>query len=237
MTSWRHFLFHSAPWHWRIMLAASIPLWVFRVQKIWRFAGGWVQRYGTRLAVGIKPPRILQLADRSIGAQIFVQEKEINEKVEQVTCHELTHAHSAHLRLPMWLNEGLAMVTVDKLAGQPTVRFETVETLDHLARRAVPGASARGSGPESYRSVQRKDTEVLVYHVVRGYWLTRYIVETQPDLLKGLLARRQSHRTLEDKVATALGMDREAFWRRIDGIVASHFKEKESVGAVPLRAI
>jgi hypothetical protein len=224
MTSWQRFLFHSAPWHWRILLAVTIPLWVFRVRKIWRFAGGWVQRYGARLAVGIKPPRILQQADRSIGAQIFVPEKEIDEKVEQVTCHELVHAFTAHLRLPMWLNEGLAMVTVDRLSGAPTVRLETVESLDE---------PARGSGPESYRSVQRKDKEALVYHVVRGYWLTRYIEETQPDLLQGLLAQRQSHSALEVQVATALGMDRDEFWRRIDGIVASHFRQTESVGQSP----
>jgi hypothetical protein len=198
------------------MLAASIPLWNFRVRKLWRLAGGWVQRYGTRLAVGIKPPRILRQADRSIGAQIFVQEKDIGEKVKQVTCHELVHAFTAHLRLPLWLNEGLAMVTVDEFAGEPTVRFETVESLDE---------PARGSGPESYRSVQRKNMDALVYHVVRGYWLTRYIMETQPDLLQGILAQRHSHGVLEGKVATALGMDREEFWRRIDGIVASHFKQ------------
>ena len=67
MTSWPRFVFHSAPWPWRILLAASMPLWYFRVKGIWKYAGGWAQQYGKRKAIGVKPPRLMQLADRSMG--------------------------------------------------------------------------------------------------------------------------------------------------------------------------
>ena len=52
---------------------------------------------------GVKPPRLVQLADRRAGDQIFVKEKDIGEKVQSITCHELAHAFTSHLRLPAWL--------------------------------------------------------------------------------------------------------------------------------------
>ena len=214
MTSWLHFVFHSAPWHWRILLGLSMPLWVLRISKTWNYAGGWAQRYGKRRAVGVKPPRLIQLADTSIGDRVFVAEDDLSEKVQHVTCHELVHAFAAHLKLPMWLNEGLAMVTVDEFAGKPTVRPETLETLKRSSHETSPGR---------YRKLRVGDQDALVYHCVRGYWLTRYIKDTRPELLKSLLAQRHTHTALESQVAAALGMSDQEFWPTIDRVVASHF--------------
>jgi hypothetical protein len=216
MTSWPQFLFHSAPWHWRILLVLSVPLWFGKVNRLWRLAGGWQQQYGRRRAVGVKPPRIRQLADTSIGERIFVQDDSIEEKVRQATCHELTHAFTAHLRLPMWLNEGLAMVTVDRFAGKPTVQRETVRALK---------AASQGVASQGYRRVQRADADTMIYHIVRGYWLTRYIEDTRPDLLRGLLQQRQPQKALEGKVAAAYDMEMARFWSSIDSIATSHFGE------------
>jgi len=63
-----------------------------------------------------------------------------------------------------------------------------------------------------------------VYLFVRGYWIVRYLEDTQPGLLRTLLAERHGHKALEDKLASALGMTREEFWGRIDGVVATHFE-------------
>ena len=53
MTSWLHFVFHSPPWLWRILVALSMPLLYFRASRLWRYAGGWAQGYGKRRAIGI----------------------------------------------------------------------------------------------------------------------------------------------------------------------------------------
>jgi hypothetical protein len=214
MTSWADFIFHSAPWHWKILLVLTYPLWIFRVKRTWRFAGGWMQRYGKRCAVGVKPPRLIEVADRSMGERIFVEEKSFEQKVQLVTCHELTHAFAAHLRLPMWFNEGLAMVTVDKTFGTSTVRENTLQVLQHSKDKQSPGM---------YQSVSMKDPDSLIYHTVRGYWITRYLLDTRPDLLKSLLDQRESHEALEVKIASSYGMDRGDFWKSIDDILVAHF--------------
>ncbi|MDY7040861.1 MAG: hypothetical protein SVX38_08350, partial [Chloroflexota bacterium] len=71
MTSWLGFIFQSAPWHWRILLAATIPLWCFRARRTWPYSAAWTQRYGRRVAIGVKPPRLLEQSDKSIGVSMF----------------------------------------------------------------------------------------------------------------------------------------------------------------------
>ncbi len=214
MTSWANFIFHSAPWHWKILLILTYPFWVLRVRRTWQFAGGWTQRYGERCAVGVKPPWLIEVADRSMGERIFVKEESFEQKVQLITCHELTHAFTAHLKLPMWLNEGLAMVVVDKFLGTSTVKENTLQTLQHSRNKQSPG---------KYQSVSMKDQDSLVYHTVRGYWITRYLLDTRPDLLKSLLKQRQSHEALEIKIASSYDMDRGEFWKAIDGMLAARF--------------
>ena len=225
MQSLLHFVYHSAPWSWRVLLSATFPLWYFRQRRIWPYAGGYEQRYGRRVAVGVKPPRLMQpqlmqQANESVGVRIFVEAKEIEEKVERTACHELAHAFVGHLNLPAWLKEGHAMVTVDRYMGRPTVRPDTLEALARYSKKAAAAG---------YRKVSMQDPDAAVYLYTRGYWITRYLDDTQPELLRGLLRQRQRPGALEAEVAAALGMEREAFWREIDGIAIEHFGPVQEV--------
>lgn len=215
MTSWLRFVFHPAPWHLRILLAISLPLWFMRVRRLWCYSAGWSQRFGGRTAVGIKPPRLLEHADGSIGAEVFMEERDADEKTEHVTCHELVHAFTAHLKLPLWLNEGLAQVMVEEVFGKRTVKDSTLSMLER---------SSGGRGAGSYRKLRPGDKTALAYHFVRGYWLTRYLRSTKPGLIVSLLRTRRSHGRVEREVAEACGMDAREFWSVIDNTLVSHFR-------------
>lgn len=219
MTSWRNMVFHAAPRSWRILLAIAMPLLAPRIHRMWPYVGGWEQRFGKRATVGIKPPHLMEEADRSIGERIFVRLEPVEERVRSVTCHELNHAFVAHLAPPAWLKEGLAMVSVDQFFGRMTVRPETLTALARPSREA---------GAQSYRQVRVTDPDAAVYQYVRGYWVTRYLDETRPDLLRSLLVRRRSHKELEGMVAAAFDLGREEFWSRIDRMVVSHFGEQDA---------
>jgi hypothetical protein len=220
MTSWLRFVFHSAPWQKRVSLALFAPLWMSQARKLWRYAGGWVRNYGERVAVGIKPPRLVQSGESSLGERIFVPVPDVDEKVQQNTCHELVHAFSDHLRSPVWLHEGLAMLTVDRFCARPTVQVETLETLARWAQRKHAGESEQ---------LNLTDPDSVVYLYARGYWLTRYIEETRPGLLKSLLSRRRDHTELESEIADVYGKGRKAFWREIDDTLVTHFKEQARI--------
>jgi hypothetical protein len=217
LTAFPRSVFVSAPWSWRILLGITFPLWYPRQRKMWQYAGGWEQPFGRRRTVGVKPPRLMQEADGSIGVRIFVPRRDIQERVEFTACHELAHAFVAHLKLPAWLKEGHAMVTVDRYAGKETVLAETLEALERFSAEASEG---------SYQKISMNDPDGAVYLYTRGYWITRYLHETQPELLRGLLVDRMPHQALENRMAASLGTDRVEFWRSIDQAVVSHFRQQ-----------
>lgn len=211
MTSWQSFLFHSAPWPWRVYLAVTLPLRSARLQKVWDMAGGWTQRYGRQWVIGIKPPHLLQKVDAGLRERVFIR-REVGEWVQHNTCHELVHASSGHLRLPAWLQEGLAMVTVDRFAGEPIVKAETLEVLSYHTHETEP------------QRANFSDPDYLLYQAVRGYWLTRFLADTQLVLLKEQLVSRQPHATLEAALASGMDIDPGEFWTLIDNLVAAYYK-------------
>jgi len=214
MTSWLGFFFQSAPPPWRILLALTFPLWCFRARRTWPFSGAWTQRYGRRVAIGIKPPRLLEASNKSIGMHMFVEEKEAKTKVQHLACHELTHACSAHLRLPAWLNEGLAAVTVDRYLRKRTIRTDTLE----LVRSFEPKGR-----PPTYRELSRMSGKAIAYHAVRGYWLVQYLEEKRPGFLRQRFSSPQAARKIEDEVPMELGMEPDGFWNKIDDRMAAQW--------------
>jgi hypothetical protein len=148
---------------------------------------------------------------------MYVEEKDMALNVQHVTCHELVHACSAHLRLPPWLNEGIATVTTDHYLGRPTIRRETLD----LVRDYAP------KGPSvSYRALSRMQGEAIAYYGVRGYWLVHYLEEQRPGFLRRAFSLRQDAATIECETAKELGMEPESFWREIDDVLVSYFETK-----------
>lgn len=214
MTSWPRFLFHAAPWAWKVYLALIFPLLYWSARATWSFAGGWTLSFGQRRVVGVKPARLVQLADRRIGQQIYVPGIDGGDKVQANTCHELAHAFTAHLGLPGWLNEGLAFLAMEDYLERRIVREETRATLAH---RDTP---APGEPRETPRTRRQR---VLLDQCVLGYWLARCMDETRPELLKALLAERMSQKALEEKIAAAFAKDRENFWKEIGAELETYF--------------
>jgi len=217
MTSWLGFVFQSAPWHWRILLGATMPFWCFRARRTWPYSAAWTQRYGKRVAIGVKPPRLLEQSDRSIGVRMFVEEKDMKVNVQHVTCHELVHACSAHLRLPTWLNEGIAAVTADRFLERPTIRQETLEFM----RGFLPKGA-----PPTYRELSRMGGEAIAYHGMRGYWLVRYLEEEHPGFLRRMFSIHRDPKAIEREMIVELGMEPGRFWNQIDNVVVDHFEGK-----------
>lgn len=215
MTSWRDFIFRSAPWPWKLVLGLTFPAWSSRAGRTWPYSAGWTQRFGRKVAIGIKPPRLLEASDKSIGARMYVEEKDMRAKVRHVTCHELIHAASAHLALPAWLNEGLAAVSVDRFMGYATIREDTL----FLVQRYGPKGP-----PLTYRQLSRLQGEAIAYHSVRGYWIVRLLEKTEPGCLRELLSMRRKAKDIERRVADGLHVPRDRFWAEIDDVMADRFQ-------------
>jgi hypothetical protein len=217
MTSWWGFFFQSAPWLWRILLAASFPLWCFRARRTWPYSAAWTQRYGRRVVIGIKPPSLLEVSDKRVGKLMYVDEKDAHTKIRHLTCHELTHACSAHLKLPAWLNEGLAAVTVDRFLEKQTIRRDTLE----LLRKYTPKGS-----PPTYAKLSRLDAEAIAYYAVLGYWSVQFLEELHPGFLKRLFSSSPDPRKIENEIAVQLGVEPDGFWVKIVPMLFTHFESQ-----------
>lgn len=211
MTGWWSYITAAAPPGAKAALALSYPLWAGRIRRTWKFTGGWQNRYGRRFVIGIKPPRLIAAADRSLGRRIYLDVEDLDEKMRQVVYHEVTHACAAHLRLPAWLNEGLAMLTTDILAGMQTVQPGTLELL---------GGGIPFSGGRRLASLN-PDAIAALY--ARGYWITRYLSEARPALLLELLKRPLGRGMIESRLAEALNLPHERLWADIEMLVREHY--------------
>jgi hypothetical protein len=207
LTSWPRCVFLGAPLGSQILLGVTLPLWYAEFKQRWHYSGGWSQRYGERQVVGIKSPRLIAEIPDSIGESIFIKEDDLELKVLSIVCHELTHAYSSHLQLPTWMHEGLAMVSADRCLGKPTVLHSTLQLLQN-------GEASQTSKGELNLKSQSRDEIILLY--VRGYWLTRYLVDTRPDLVKDLLKKKLSRQELEGMIASEIEVSKEEFWQDLD---------------------
>ncbi len=214
MTSWMDFLFHSVGWAGKIAFALTLPLLYLRMKRQWPLIAGWTFQFRNRPTIGVKPPALLAQSDTRIGSQIYLKEQDLEKKVKFALCHELTHAFAAALRLPLWLNEGLAMVTVDHFAQSPTIRPETISLL---------GRTVVNIRPATYRTLMRGNAESIVYNYARSYWIVRFLEDCHPGLIKRLLVKRRSAREIERQVSLALGFPPNQLWMRIDELVTKHF--------------
>jgi len=219
MTSWKDFMFQSSTGRRRFMLKVTYPLWARRVQQMWDKAGGWNLPAKDAPVVGIKPSRLIQEGDPGIGEHLFIEEPNPDRKVQQVACHELVHAFTSHLKFPMWLREGFAMLMVDRYFEVPTVKRESLDLLE--------GEYSQSEAQE-YRDIKIKDEKYTAFQVARGYWLTRYLYENLPELLRSFLHERLPRTEMEEKVAGALKIDPEELWVEVDALLVNYFTKLET---------
>jgi len=215
MDSWPRCVFLGAPLGSQILLGLTLPLWYRDFKMRWLHAGGWSQRYGTRQIVGIKAPRLIAETPVAMGESLFVKEEDLEQKFLSIVCHELTHACSAHLDLPNWFNEGLAMVSVDRCLEKQTVLPGTLELLNN---------KENGSDSEDRLNMKTQSREEIILLYVRGYWLTRYLVDTRPELVTEILSGRIVTQEIDLQIAAALDIPQDKYWQMIDPILVSQFK-------------
>ena len=214
MVSWPRCVFLGAPLGSQLLLGITLPLWYRDFKMRWTHAGGWSQRYGNRQVVGIKAPRLIADTPDAMGESLFVEEEDPEQKFLSIVCHELTHACSAHLVLPGWMNEGLAMVSVDRCLGKQTILCSTLELLK---------AKQNGGDPADRINMQTQSREGIILLYVRGYWLTRCLVENHPEMIQQLLSGGSAADEFEAHIAAALEIPVDGFWQQVDPLLVDQF--------------
>jgi hypothetical protein len=215
MTSWQQFYKQATPWYYLPLMLISIPIWGTRAKKIWPLAGAWTQRFANRVVIGVKPPRLLEASNRTVGLILYETETDMRVKMHQLISHELTHACAARLNLPAWLNEGIAFVSMERTTGKRVVRPDTLE----LLRAEMPRCK-----PPGYRQLTKMGTQAMAMHSARGYWLVRLLEDTEPGFLKSVFSSHKKTDCIDILMAGLLKLPEESFWQQVDERILAHFQ-------------
>ena len=174
------------------LLTKLIPAYRRMFERTWRVVRAFALiNLGHQVVIAVKP-YVDENTDRSIGQHIFLELGE-PQMLKGIICHELTHAFTSHLRLPLWLNEGLAMLAVDQFLGCNTVKPASLELL-----KDNPQAAFRAS----YRNLVAQPPELVAAQYAFGYWLTRYVHQQNPDALADILNKPRRNKQLKQRVMT-----------------------------------
>lgn len=176
-----------------------------RLEALWQRSAGWFQRFGKLHFIAIKPLAYFQ----TINLQQSPLYKPMNakQKFSNTLVHELIHTFTAHLKLPLWLNEGVALLAAEQALGYGGLRETTLELL-HTPRKTI-----------SYFKLPNLAGEDFFYHYAKGYWLTRYLEEYGG--LEPLLKKRHAYSTINKHIQKLFKS------QPTDKVLYNHFKTSQ----------
>jgi hypothetical protein len=213
MRSWKKLLFYSdtSPFGF-IMSMLSYPMWYIRNSKRWSFIGGF--SIPLRNAIGVKPPPVHTFPEaiRDRGAQ--ANDKNMERRIQTAICHEFSHLYVRKLLLPLWLNEGFALLVGDCFVGIQTMRPITIAFLKEYTKKR---------STKYYKSRASNSLEEISYQYIRGYWMMRYLLRDHPQAFTALFQKRRSKREMEHFLAKTIGIPHTQFWQEIDNVLAKAF--------------
>ncbi len=153
------------------------------------------------------------------GCPHFVSVKIDLSMLEPVIAHELTHNSLAHLSLPLWLDEGIAVNTERHLIFQPS---NAQEAIDRLTRHHGFWNAERVQEFWSGESFQRTDDgNELSYDMARHIvdllgrdWpmFTRFVRSARREDAGAAALRAEFDLDLGQLAATAIGMKEQPGW-------------------------
>ena len=174
-----------------------------------------LQSRDNRPLVWVKPWDEIESGQVLFTASFFNGDFSKRERnIEYITCHEIAHVFFDHLKLPRWLNEGLAMIMVDRYYKIDVVKEQSIGLLRVLYERSA--SKIRKNEARNYFSN---------FHIP-WYWVTRFIVEEYPELIEDFMKNKQSSIEIEKKIADILGIKRKIFWKEISQLVHWHYSRK-----------
>lgn len=221
-SNYLHVILRIYPWYYYLYYAYTISYRVIKYLKSWKHMGGMAAPGIKKSMLVINTRKFLKRDMENLPKESYIKifKAEFSEKekyTEMVVCHEMTHIFTGHLSLPFWLNEGIAMLTVDQYFGRQTIGNDTLSHLKHVKQKVRP---------IDYYKVWELSLRRIGYYYIRAYWMTRYLREAHPDLIDDFVKNRQSDKLIQRKISAALGIKPRALWSNIDRIVYDYYKDR-----------
>jgi hypothetical protein len=154
------------------------------------------------------------------GCPHFVGEKNDLSVLEPMIAHEMTHNSVAHLALPLWLDEGIAVNTEQRLSFQPANYQDAIDKLDKHRKFWTPERVQEfWSGQSFLRTDEGNELSYdMARHIVELLgrdWatFTRFARSARREDGGLTAAREVLDLDLGQIAATAIGMGEQKDWR------------------------
>jgi hypothetical protein len=211
---WQTIYLEQPPFLWKTVYKLGLSVFKdrrARLEKLWQRSAGWFERYGKLHLIAIKPLQYFQSVN--LGVSPLYQVMNAKQKFCNTLVHELTHAFTAHLKLPLWLNEGVALLAAEQALGYGGLKEGTLELL-HTPRKRI-----------SYLNLPNLAGEDFFYHYAKGYWLTRYL--EKHGGLEFFLRRRRGYSRINKHIQKIFNH------QPIDKILYNYFKGSQIINVPP----
>lgn len=154
------------------------------------------------------------------GCTHYVMVKHEMRQIEPTVVHEMTHGCVAHLPLPLWLNEGLAVNTERRLASAPRAEFGALGKMHEKHRRfwSVVSIQEFWSGqsfdePGDANTLSYDLARIIVEQLARDWpTFTRFVLAAKRDDAGAAAAREHLGFDLGEMVTALLERDTPKSW-------------------------
>lgn len=184
-----------------------LPIISILKKEVWRYSPAWAMFY----TVFIKTPNHIQKTDKSRFKLLFNDISSEN-RLANIVCHELAHIATRDLRLPIWLSEGVSILTAEKYINIQTVKIDTLNYIN------LTDTLNEFDTIFTSKSLKR---DITIYS--KGYWATRFLFENNPNLFYGLLKKQNSERKITKEISAIYQIKGDDFWRSFGRIIYKYY--------------
>lgn len=200
----------------KLLTALLQPHVFIRFRRMWRIIGGVAGQRGKVPVIGLKSLEYFKQSDPMVGRLIYQKNLDDLEAYRCIVCHELTHTALLSVGPPRWLNEGVAMLTVDQMSRGNSVREGTRLSLQVPRLSREPRLTYRCFFPNVVSMFET---------YARSYWFVRYFMEHVPGLMLAFLHNRYHYGRVRKVIADSLGTSRMDVWSVLVREASEYFQD------------
>lgn len=207
------FIFYTLPTYKKILLLLIFPIWYISTKKHLPRWGGITYKRDNINFIMAKPIEVYSNIESGIGKMVYKRIRK-NETIYKISiCLCIVDTFSSSFRLPLWIKEGIKIVTIEKIIGKQLVKNDSLFLLKEKTGQTI-----------NCITINEKDNDImLAYNYVKGYWTVRYLEENYPGFLKETFKEYKGEEIVE-QIRLKLGLNHESFWEKLDELLYESYK-------------
>jgi hypothetical protein len=226
------FVRHCIPRRQKALVLVYLPFTLGQIKRIFAAGCSWTAEHKDHVLVGVKAiqslgslPELLQTSWADPTSPALSGEEWLRAWVRG----QIIGACCQPYRLPDWLHAGIAGLIRDHVSEPPSKPAGLARLLERFGTLDMEVAPL--CNPEQANSLPQEARDKLAAPDFLAYWVTRFIEESRPGLIRSLFQSGCRGKAFEREIAAALGIDPTRFAADVVKLAAAHFRQTEPLAA------